>query len=98
MQDLLMSQTTKENTRLNSYGDILVELHKSKLNSYDKTFLYYLIIQFDNLQEIISNIDVAILNCYGDNELLVELIPYLNEASFMIASFIGKVMELKERV
>lgn len=98
MENLLMSQTTKENERLNSYGDILIGLHKSKLNNYDKAFLYYLSIQFDNLQEIISNIDVAILNCCGDNELLVELIPYLNEASFMIASFIGKVMELKERV
>ena len=98
MENLLLLQTTKENKRLNSYGDILVDLHKSKLSSYDKTFLYYLSIQFDNLQQIISNIDVAILNCYGDNELLIELVPYLNEASFMIASFIGKVMELKERV
>lgn len=95
MKDLLMSQTTKENTRLNHYGDTLVKLHK-KLK--DKTILYYLDIQFNNLQEILSNIDVAILNCYGNNELLIELIPYLNDASFMIASFAGSIMELEEEM
>lgn len=99
MKELLMSQTTKENSKLNSCGDMLIELlHNSKLDKYDKTAIVYLNIQFDNLQEIISCLDVAILNCYDNKELLISLIPYLNDVSFMIASFIGKVMELKERI
>lgn len=99
MKDLLMSQTTKENNKLNSCGNILIELlHKGKLDKYDKSAIAYLNIQFDNLQEIISCLDVAILNCYDNKELLTSLIPYLNDVSFMVASFIGKVMELKERV
>ena len=94
-----MLQTTKENNKLNSCGDMLVDLlHKDKLNSYDKTAMVYLNIQFDNLQEIIGALDVAILNCYDNKELLISLIPYVNDVSFMIASFIGKVMEIKERV
>ena len=99
LKNLLVSQTTKELTKLNSCGDILIELlHKDKLSNYDKTIISYLSVQFDNLQEIISSLDVAILNCYDDKELLVSIIPYLNDTSFMVASFIGKVMELKERV
>ena len=99
MKELLMKQTTKENTKLNSCGDILIELlHKGKLDKYDKSAIVYLNIQFDNLQEIISCLDVAILNCYDDKELLVSLIPFVNDVSFMVAAFIGKIMELKERI
>ncbi len=99
MKELLMLQTAKENNKLNSCGDMLIELlHKNKLDKYDKTAITYLNIQFENLQEIIGSLDVAILNCYDNKELLISLLPYLNDTSFMIASFIGKVMELKERI
>lgn len=99
MKELLMSQTTKENNKLNSCGDILIELlHKDKLDKYDKAAIAYLNIQFDNLQEIIGALDVAILNSYDNKELLTSLIPYINDTSFMVASFIGKVMKLKENL
>lgn len=96
MKDLLMSQTTKENRKLNSCGDILIDLlHNDKLN---KEMMYWLNVQFDNLQEIVSTLDAIILSSNGNKEMLTDLIPYINDASFMIASFTGKVMELKERV
>lgn len=90
MKDLLMLQTDKETKRLNTYGDILIGL-----SAVDKTELFYL---FDDLQQAISNIDVAIMHCFSNNELLVELIPYINNISFRVASFIGRVMELEEEL
>lgn len=99
MKDLLLSQTTKECKRLNSCGDALIDiLHNEKLNNFDKTSIAYLSIQFDNLQEIAGYLDTAILNSYDDRELLLSIIPYINDFSFMVAAFIGKIMELKERI
>ena len=99
MKDLLLSQTTKECKRLNSCGDVLIEmLHNKKLNNFDKASIACLSIQYDNLQEIAGYLDTAILNSYDDRELLSSIIPYINDFSFMVAAFIGKIMELKERI
>lgn len=97
MKDLLLSQTTKECKRLNSCGDALIDmLHNNKLDNFDKASIAYLNIQFNNLQEIAGALDMAILNSYEDRELLLTIIPYINDFSFMVASFTGKIMELKE--
>ena len=94
MKDLLLSKTTEFNKRLNSCGDRIVNLHRN--GNCDKTILLFIDKQFDNMQELLGNLDVAILNCYDDRDLLISLIPYINETSFMIASLIGKVMEIEE--
>ena len=48
VKDLLLSQTSKSYKRLNSCGDILIDmLHNGKLDNFDKASIAYLNIQYD---------------------------------------------------
>lgn len=96
----LMKQIDIENNRLNEYGDILTFLlkHEKDLDFFEIDNISMACFKFNELTDSLNNLYVAILNCKGHKDLLKECIPFINELSFLIASFAIGVIKIKEEV
>lgn len=96
----LTEQIDIENNRLNKYGDILTTLlkHEKDLDFFELDNVSIACFKFSELTDSLNNLYVAILNCKDNKELLKECIPFVNELSFLIASFAMGIMKIKEEV
>lgn len=99
MQDVLILHIDKENHRLNEYGNVLITVkHESDgLNHKSNLMFAVLAVEFDDISERLNKINVAVLSCNNDLEMLKICAEYINEMSFAIMNFIVKVENYKKK-
>lgn len=102
LQEVLFNKVKAEQDKLNKGTDrllILCDKYKEdKLDFGSALAVGALVTQYDELADSISNLHVAILECGDNKELLMEIIPFMNNLSLNIACFVSKVFETEEDV
>lgn len=96
MEELLLKQMDKENSRLNALGDILLSTKVDPSDLHSNITFLNLAVEFETITDSLNHVYSALLNCMGNKNLLTSCVDFINALSFMIAAFTVKVNVLRE--
>lgn len=96
MQEVLLGQLDKENNRLNTLGDILLNTKVDPSDLHSNIEYLNLAVEFETITDSLNHIYGAVLNCMGNRNLLTSCVDFINALSFMIAAFAVKLDLLRE--
>ena len=96
MEEFLLKCLDKENNKLNSIGDVLLNTKVDPSDLHSNITYLNLAVEFETITDSLNHVYSAVLNCVGNKNLLISCVDFVNALSFMIAAFSVKLDLLRE--